>query len=429
MWFLHQRYQDYTELPNDASITPALILSQAKQGFMGTVLPREQHDTEKLWQAFLEINHTAVARYATNPFTPPKLAALALDAGASPPFSAVRTLYRLKLIRNKHLPSEFIQAFIRESAARLQRRTGTQAQLAAQLGAIQAPSITKNISRQDADSIYLITTRLSESPMTRLDWQQVLDLYPPSVAALTGRTPKRATKTTRQPKPARATRPELETIMAGPAHHVVVDALSNSLTVNTTPGYRVELRAWDHAKPLLSIEKQQDGVLAHSGAYTPDADLPDPSQPRRPEPRWNTRGLKSEAAARKVMAFLTNNWTALAPQPGTPMPRIEKVAHILHSLLAEDAARPQPRYTSDESLSEDLAEGLRSLVDPRIRGFTADMAPHTGPQRIQRRRLRNPRDHPAPRRQQPRRGHLAAQHRPPRPSPPTPGRGHKNRQG
>ena len=376
MWFLHHRHFDYTTLPKGADITPALILRQAKEGFAGSIPPNNRHDPDELWQTFLQLNHTAVARYAAYIITPAKLSALAIDAGANPPFSAIRTIHRLKLIRKNHLPPEFIHAFIRESATRQRNRKATHAQLATQIAAIQSPNRSKLVNREDADAIDLITYRLYNARQpAELDWQQVLDLYPPALAAITGKTRK---KTSRKEKPPRATRPELEDIMAGPAHHVVVDALSNSLKVATTPGIRLEIKSWDRAEPLLAIEKQQDGVLSHSGAYTVDGDIPDPNRPGQPEPRWTTRGLKSEAAARKVMAFLTANWNTLAPQTDTPLPRIEKVTHLLQHLLAEDASQPEPRYTSDKSLSADLAEGLRSMVDPRIRDFTTDLAPHAG---------------------------------------------------
>ena len=347
-----------------AHLTPEHILNWAKDHyhqetrlFPGT--------PEESWPAFTNLNHRAINTHPDKDIA--AYAAIAKAAkryGANPSYTGVLLLLTLDKLLNQ-LPSPLVSSYIIESHNLAEKRRTGQRQLAHQMA--QAVDILEHHFEPP------LRTAIQQMP-DGVPWAEIAALIPgdpehtPS-RSYTRKRPKRAPQSRpRTDKPTPPTSSQLRAIVNGPAHSDLAIILAAPLTFTADAG-SVTITPANGVHPLFKATKLPNGtiqILDPSGFHN-ELMLPDPAKRGKLDPAWSTRGRARQTASEMAQAYLRYNWDRFAPTPLTPLPSPSKVsaavAHITDGL--------------DDLLSLQLADALRSLIDPDVYEQARLLAPHT----------------------------------------------------
>ena len=380
LWF--KRHTQYPE--QDIPFNPdADIIAEAKAFFISALKQiQEDEDPDLLWESASALNNRAVAQYLN---TPQEIAGMAINAyraEASPSFTAIRTLSESNWETYGDASRELKYAFIRESELRVRSRGKSQNQLATQYRSIEHPYY------KDPSTGNLITTKTeviepllrdliaSRNQNTHLSWQEVLDTIPKELI----REPKPKRRRSQKPRaepPKPLTREELESILDGPAQNVVEEALTNAITIKVNPGISVEIREDGNPEPVLKVWKNSDGAIhCQSQDYFIHGPLPEPSNPSETGTNWTTRGLKTATATRIVTKYIQDNWGQLVQKPNVRPLTQERVSSHLHARLHHPNGHTV--HSTDEQLSDELAQAVASLVDPSTYSLLRRVSTNSG---------------------------------------------------
>ena len=352
IWFMEQRRTCYYQITEDGGRpTPEEIIKEGKAAFHSATNPAIKEQDEQLWETFSRLNHKAIATQLWMIKQAPKLSEACLQAQAKPSFSAIRTAVKALLHGYNALPEPALYAFLKESETRKHKRGKTQRQLCAQCAAIANPQAQQDLDENQTHSILAASNRFHQQfdEDSTPTWDQVLTAYPAFLQEMGKTRPRRAARTRKNTPTKRLTRDQLDSILSGPAHEIVHDALSNSLKVDVLPGHTVTMRTWDKTVPVLQATKQPDGTIEFAAtSYSIRGNMPDPNSPNHQESNWTTRGLKDMAAAHKVVSYLEAHWDMLTPNAETAPPSPERVANALDDVATKKQAllrghkRPEP---------------------------------------------------------------------------------------
>ena len=373
LWFVNNREREHPRhLPQD----PASIIDTAKSIFMETCShwgrPRDQApqpDLEELWAAACRLNPRAVARTLKNTADLPSLARIVQTAGATPSFTALITLARIPSYVRSEIDPHILTAFLKESEARTRNRR-SQRELAAQFTrTVLETEFTADRQGENAPDPAPFGTTTRRCPShPGMTWDQVLEAaakaavrHIPCTTRKAGPKTARKTAVRTAPKPPRATREELDHILAHRMPEVVEHANAEALRIDTMPGRRVTMTALGQTFPPLIIEREPSGQIVHRGTYKVHGPLPDPGDPQVDRPNWTTRGLRGTALNQAITGHITRNWEGLSPRTGTPKPTANRMALHLHQAELDDG-----RGRSDADLSEQLRQDVATLLDPRV---------------------------------------------------------------
>ena len=357
-------FQLYPYRINDVSeLFPQQIINWAKTYYQRNANPNPDSPDDS-WPTFCNLNHRAINSHPSRKAEIyARIAKLTQQAGVYPSHTAVSSLLKLGNILN--IPDPLLIAFITESDARTRDRKKTQAQLARQM------ENTIEFLTHDYDRTFKNTIRALPD---NTPWDAIMETLPAQIRDTPPPAKKARKHTDRPNRPITrktTTTTLVRTIVNGPAMSQLKVLLEEPLTLRSDAS-AVTLTPKDSQDPVFRATRLQNKTIhidAPSYWHT-GLDLPNPELMGTPDPSWTTRGAAMETATRIAYKYMTENWATLSPEPNLPTPTQNRVASAVEHLVS----------STDHHLSLQLADALRSLIDPtameETRKFTSHVTLH-----------------------------------------------------
>ena len=366
IWYHSNR----TSLYQGTALRPEQIVAQAEQLLAQAGAPPDGTSHQQLWATAGQLNQRAVKHYTQSAKDLVSLASLAAKARSNPSYTATKALTN-PYIGAAKLPTPLVNAFISASETTLRTRRKTQRQLLNEFHGIA--KLIQHRPQANAWEINQALNHLNQMPEnTLIGWEQVTRMFPMQAADdLSDIIRKPAAKNGHKPNADRKAPPhrrahwhDLKHLIEGPAKAHILQALRESLTVQSLPGRKLQVRLADRPTPILTAWKTPDGQIfqQHDG-YHPHNELPDPLNPRPTAAGWSTRGLMESTAAKDIAKHIADNWDQLSPNSDKAPPTQNAVIMLVHHWSQTMAQQDPSNYRTEEQLSNALVETLTSLID------------------------------------------------------------------
>lgn len=322
------------------------IIQEASTWFQDKCLKANLNNTQELWQVFTQLNPSAIRQFPScmDEDAYSNLCQRVLEAGVTATYSAITNLIRESYLSD-HTPTDVHNYLAR--------------------------------SRRRADNPN------AEEPQKAL-WQQFMRIqYPLYTYPSKSNTPARKTKTATHPKPSKKapSKQQLASVLNTPQVQTIIKEASESITLATVPGIELSLNATGQDQPALLVQREPSGeITIHTrGYWTGGCTIPHPKSQKNSGHGWNTRGMVQAAATKAVHRFIKENWKDISPGPNLRRPSCTRIADAVRKILQNESKDNPPPFQTDDTLSEQMHEAMKSLVDLEAWTITGQLSIQTTP--------------------------------------------------
>ena len=344
---------------------PGEIIAQAKQRFLQDVRTQaeirphlEWPEQEKLWEAFLALNPTAVNQCP--PLDPVHIQTvrIAALAGTSPSCTVARLIARGGPVAHQ-VADETAVALFRESRHIAGRREKgrTQAALASELASVMN---ARHIGTEPQDP--------SRDEAGSTGWKEILRAHgvepePKGENARTRKTRRRKRAAPNGDAP--PFKSELRQILREHAQGEIARRVQGTVSVKAGPAEAVLSVRGENA-PRLVVTLSPDGSIQAlgNGYSTLSLTVPDPAGRARTDGREpSTRGLCAREARKTLARMISEDWETMAAPHGRRAPAINHAWPAL-TRVWDESPEGWPQGASDQAVTQEIRDAIRSLADP-----------------------------------------------------------------
>ena len=370
---------------NPLPATAGELVEQARRHFISQAAKRnpqadEPQQASLLWQAFLDLNTSAVSRFPNfrvNDLLP--AAAAAQRAGVSPSYTAIQHIARkegpIRERLNPEVAAAYAAASLNPPGKLTQRQLANIVELVAYHTGLGVCAQHKDQCLQADQDLQRKVNISRNLPRPLPLWELIRtfpqDLLDPSrhhqhlspAKQKRSRSGKPRKTAARNPRP--QTRDVLAILQALPPE-VVREITRNPVTIENTPGARLALRVEGQPAPTLEVTRSPEGTISvtSTGYWTDGTILKRGNDPRQTAQRCRltTRGLVSRTISERVADHLRENWTRLAGD--APFPSGNRVTAATRKFLQE--LPPSQKGPDDRETDRQIGQALETMISHEV---------------------------------------------------------------